>query len=67
MGGYHAMVMKKLISLTFAMVSTMFLFVGATQAAEKFDGLAQSSTPMVSAAATDLPPLPCIIPDEDFQ
>lgn len=60
--------MKKLISLTFAMVSTMFLFVGATQAAEKFDGLAQGSSHTLVSAAPDLPPAPCdiiIVPDGD--
>ncbi len=35
--------MKKIISLTFAVVSTTFLFVGATHAAEKFDGLARTT------------------------
>jgi len=48
--------MKKLVSLTFAMVSTMFLFVGATQAAEKFDSIGASATP---ATVMDGPSLPC--------
>ena len=36
--------MKKLVSLLFAVVSTMFLFAGVASAAEKFDGLARISS-----------------------
>lgn len=58
--------MKKLISLTFAVVSTTFLFVGATQAAEKFDILAQSSAPSISGKLSEDQAPPCIVvPDKD--
>jgi hypothetical protein len=40
--------MKKLTSLVLAVVSTMFLFAGATHAAEKLDPLAHESMPAVS-------------------
>jgi hypothetical protein len=52
--------MKKSISLLFAVVSTTFLFVGATQAAEKFDALATETTPASSDVESNLPPPPCM-------
>lgn len=51
--------MKKIISLTFAVVSTTFLFVGATQAAEKFDGLARSAVPTIASMPSEGPSMPC--------
>lgn len=51
--------MKKLISLFFAVVSTTFLFVGATQAAEKFDVIGRSATPAIAGSLTDGPTMPC--------
>jgi len=53
--------MKKLTSLVLAMVSAMLLVVGATQAAEKLDPLAQSSVQSVSNAAEMIPAPPCVI------
>jgi hypothetical protein len=67
-GGYSGGVMKKITSMLLAVVSTIFLFAGATQAAEKFDGLARTATPTVSGSALELANGPCvIIPDEDVQ
>ena len=58
--------MKKLISLLLAVASTLFLFVGATQAAEKFDTNAQSKTTAISGTVMDGPTLPCVVtPDEN--
>ena len=56
--------MKKVTSLIFAVVSTMFLFVGATRAAEKFDPIKHSTATVITGMATDelLPP-PCNILD----
>lgn len=51
--------MKKIISLTFAVVSTTFLLVGATQAAEKFDGLARSAVPSIAGMRSEGPTMPC--------
>lgn len=57
--------MKKLISLILAVTSTTFLFVGATQAAEKFDGLARAAIPAVTGSSSNMPGLPCDTnPDE---
>ena len=56
--------MKKLTSLVLAVVSTMFLFAGATQAAEKFDALGRSTVPSISGPTSDMPGVPCIVPDE---
>jgi hypothetical protein len=57
--------MKKLTSLVLAVVSTMFLFAGATQAAEKFDSLARSAVPAISGSQDSMPDLPCVgNPDE---
>jgi len=53
--------MKKLTSLALAMVSTMLLVTGATQAAEKLDPLAQSAVPSVSNPAEMIPGSPCLI------
>lgn len=44
------------------MVSTMFLAVGATRAAEKFDVTSQGKTPLLSDQVFDGPGLPCIVP-----
>ena len=57
--------MKKLVSLVFAVVSTMFLFAGATQAAEKFDTIGRSATPALTGSVMDGPALPCGNPDEN--
>lgn len=57
--------MKKFVSLFLAVVSTMFIFAGATQAAEKFDGLARSAK-LNSGPVMDGPTLPCgSNPDEN--
>ena len=56
--------MKKITSLILAVVSTMFLFVGATKAAEKFDATARSALPAIAGAVEFLPLPPCIIPDD---
>jgi hypothetical protein len=53
--------MKKITSFLFAMVSTMFLFAGATRAAEKFDGLVRSEAPVITGAMAQLPAAPCAI------
>jgi len=56
--------MKKIASLFFAMVSTMFLVVGAAKAAEKFDATNQGKSPLLSKEVFDGPSLPCIVPPE---
>jgi hypothetical protein len=55
--------MKKVISLSLAMVSTMFLAVGATRAAEKFDVTGLQKTPSIANPAPDGPALPCVVGD----
>lgn len=66
MVGYRESAMKKYTSLVLAMVSTMFLAVGATKAAERFDTLSslkpEAATGVVSAQITNDVPLPCIVP-----
>ena len=58
--------MKKLVSLVFAVVSTMFLFAGATQAAEKFDTLSAGKASNLTGSVMDGPSMPCIgNPDEN--
>jgi hypothetical protein len=58
--------MKKTVSLLLAVVSTMFLFAGATRAAEKFDQLAASSTQPSFGSSGELATGPCItLPDEN--
>jgi hypothetical protein len=56
--------MKKLISLSLAVISTVLLVSGATHAAEKFDSLAATSTPSNSDLNTTAPGAPCIVGDE---
>lgn len=57
--------MKKTTSLLLAMVSTMFLNIGATRAAEKFDTLAQpkdlNNVKPVVVNDDGGPALPCIV------
>jgi hypothetical protein len=50
--------MKKLSSLLLALFSTLFLAVGATNAAERFDTLGQSSG--TTGSVMDGPTLPCV-------
>jgi hypothetical protein len=57
--------MKKLTSLIFAMVSTMFLFVGATQAAEKLDALAPVGPQAISESVALASALPCILTGDE--
>lgn len=61
------MAMKKLSSLIFAIVSTLFLAVGATRAAEKFDSLGQTNTPSIAGPKQDGPVPPCVIVDQAFR
>jgi hypothetical protein len=56
--------MKKITSLTFAIVSTLFLAVGAARAAEKFDGHAEKAA--LGGAVMDGPSMPCVV-DEDIR
>lgn len=56
--------MKNILSLILAVASTMFLFVGATQAAEKFDSIG-SKTTSLSGTVMDGPGLPCIITGDE--
>ena len=58
-------VMKKLFSLLLAVASTMFLFAGATQAAEKFDTMGTDKAPSLTGSVMDGPTAPCIVPDEN--
>jgi hypothetical protein len=60
------MAMKKLTYLIFALVSTMFLAVGATRAAENFDSLGQSDKPSLAGPRQDGPCPPCVIVDQTF-
>jgi outer membrane murein-binding lipoprotein Lpp len=56
--------MKKFVSLLLAVVSTTFLIAGATQAAEKFDGLAKSASTGNSGSYLDGPTSACVeLPD----
>jgi hypothetical protein len=57
--------MKKITSLLFAVVSTMFLVVGAAKAAEKFDTTNQGKSPLLSKEVFDGPSLPCIVPPDE--
>lgn len=52
--------MKKLVSLFFATVSTMFLAIGAARAAEKFDSNAGKSASL-SEMVMEGPTAPCVI------
>jgi hypothetical protein len=57
--------MKKIYSLLLAVVSTMFLAVGAARAAGTFDALAHSSTTTgASQSFMDGPAAPCAGPDD---
>jgi hypothetical protein len=56
--------MKKLLSLLLAVASTMFLFAGATQAAEKFDTLGSDKAASLTGTVMDGPTAPCVVPDE---
>ena len=56
--------MKKMLSLLLAVASTLFLFVGATQAAEKFDTNVQSKTTSLTGTVMDGPGLPCMVGEE---
>ena len=57
--------MKKITSLLLALFSTLFLAVGATHAAEKFDptGLSNIKKSNFSDTVMDGPGTPCIILD----
>jgi hypothetical protein len=55
--------MKKLLSLALAVASTTFLFVGATQAAEKFDTLGSKDLSL-TGTIMDGPALPCQTSEE---
>jgi len=57
--------MKKLLSLILAVASTMFLFVGATQAAERVDTLGNSKATSLSGTVMDGPGLPCATGEEN--
>jgi hypothetical protein len=57
--------MKKLLSLLLAVASTMFLFVGATQAAEKFDTIGNGKSASLSSTLMEGPGLPCVTPDDN--
>ena len=57
--------MKKLLSLALAVASTMFLFVGATQAAESFDTIGNAKSTSLTGTVMDGPGLPCVVPDEN--
>lgn len=51
---------NKVASILFAVLSTAFLAVGATRAAEKFDALkSQSPKLALSQSRPEQPPLPC--------
>lgn len=53
--------MKKNSSLLLALFSTLFLAVGATNAAERFDALGQTKGPSVtSGSVMDGPAMPCV-------
>jgi hypothetical protein len=51
--------MKKISSLLLALFSTLFLAMGATQAAERFDTLGQPKGTSLSGTVMDGPSLPC--------
>lgn len=52
--------MKKNSSLLLALFSTLFLAVGATNAAERFDTLGQTKSTSLSGSVMDGPTLPCV-------
>ena len=62
--GYLDSVMKKFTSLFFAIVSTMFLAIGAARAAEKFDAHAGKDGSL-SGTVMDGPGMPCVNPPDD--
>lgn len=57
--------MKKYTSLFFAIVSTMFLAVGAARAAEKFDTQSGSDLSLNPGSFMDGPGLPCGAPPDE--
>jgi hypothetical protein len=56
--------MKKSTSLLFAIISTLFLAVGAARAAEKFDGQADKASTL-TGSVMDGPTMPCVVDDEE--
>ncbi len=52
--------MKKFTSFFFAIVSTMFLAVGAARAADKFDGHATKDSSL-SGRIMEGPAMPCVV------
>jgi hypothetical protein len=57
--------MKKITSLFFAVVSTMFLIAGAAKAAEKFDTTNHDKMPALTKEVFDEgPALPCVVPPD---
>jgi hypothetical protein len=60
---YLERAMKKTTSLLFAIISTLFLAVGAARAAEKFDGRAGKDTS--AGSLMDGPAMPCSMPDNN--
>jgi len=55
--------MKKSTSLVFAIVSTMFLAIGAARAAEKFD--VHAGKDKLSGPVMDGPSMPCTSTDDN--
>ena len=55
--------MKTITKLIFAVVSTMFLTVGAMQAAERLDSIAAGRVSTYSGNLMDPPTTPCQLPD----
>lgn len=55
--------MKTITKLIFAVVSTMFLTVGAMQAAERLDSIAAGRVTTYSGNLMDPPTTPCQLPD----
>ena len=58
--------MKKITSLILAVVSTMFLFVGATKAAEKLDTLVPAGPQAISDSAALSSALPCVLVGDEI-
>ena len=58
--------MKKTPSLLLAVVSTMFLLLGSSRAAEKFDAIGHTAkVTSFSDTVMDGPSLPCLVGDEN--
>jgi len=57
--------MKKLTSLVFAVVSTMFLVAGVSRAAEKFESFLPGQVSPASTHEELMPEMPCSVLEQE--